>query len=1134
MKKVRKKLSIFLALTLMILSCGSPAVTIWAAQDNGAPWKEQTTEPPEIENGKTGDEPEKKDGPKESGIPSASPAEAGKEDKPEKKGSPKESGTSTASSADAGKEEIPAPISLLPLQEKEAYAILNGYTEDQLYSITVEEILQSLRDERGEKIQIAEDAKVVWSYYYNEETGELEQDVYHVIDRSETVDLTDFWYGINEGYKLDLIIGKGVQLDAAGTLYHITVYTDNIEEKIGYRVYTESGELLSGKMMTTGSTLQDVLDVPVIYTSFVPSTHGEDGTYRIAMDSYIASDYASERKDGYPEIDVNVYTMKEFKEHYREGQSDSLTGASPITEQILNVENGANAYSGTFHAPNLNGNPQEAENIFCIVYSESSTGKILGYTGVVFIVRTQEQEIKGRVYSYENSQMQDVVSLDQSRYMGSEEGSWYLNVKSDESNGLDVRYGFGRLIYAVKSGYNPSYSKGNYYFAMEDTGNIRSVKRTDTREDITSEIMPEDKSSLPYGIHLNLSREMPQHFEVTFQDGTVIDYMRPRLISAETSGTPYEKAPLVGEKDRWFWVEGAAGYENKAFVVENSGERTLDTIYGYGYQTIFLLDENAEMQTLKPIFGKSDNARVYSGDEQISGESVKDFSNPPVFYDVIVDDNPKNYQVTFVKKAKGPKLFVNGPDKREVFLTQHFENRHDILIANVGSEELTGLTVELLDAVNVKLDDYWTVGGAYNDTLAPFTTVEAESMDNLAKIRLLPAGEGEISGRLKISADGQEDVYIELTGYASNPDIITEELSSGVKYVPYSYMIATDNMYEWVDVGFELDGELPEGLEFYEKTGEIYGTPRETGEFDITVRAYFSDTEFADVEKELHLTIKENTNDNAFYASDEGYEIEEFIGTEAGAGTHDYVLESYSDQLFVSSGKYEEFIDLWLNGERLVRDVDYTAESGSTRMTIRSQTFRNKAKATGTNTIAAEFRVNGDRTKTMKRTAQNFRISSEVSGGGHSGGGSSSGGSSGGGSGKTAVKGNPPLVFNGDFSLYSDTYWVEDTVGWWYRLPDGTWPANMWCYLPYKGVVEWYYFNADGYMVTGWFTDADGKRYYLNPLSDGLKGRMLTGWQQIDGNWYYFKEESDGTRGSLQTDTWIGEYYVNRNGIWRE
>lgn len=37
----------------------------------------------------------------------------------------------------------------------------------------------------------------------------------------------------------------------------------------------------------------------------------------------------------------------------------------------------------------------------------------------------------------------------------------------------------------------------------------------------------------------------------------------------------------------------------------------------------------------------------------------------------------------------------------------------------------------------------------------------------------MPDGEGAISGTLKISADGQEPVYIRLTGYSSNPKIIT-------------------------------------------------------------------------------------------------------------------------------------------------------------------------------------------------------------------------------------------------------------------------------------------------------------------------------------------------------------------------
>lgn len=53
-------------------------------------------------------------------------------------------------------------------------------------------------------------------------------------------------------------------------------------------------------------------------------------------------------------------------------------------------------------------------------------------------------------------------------------------------------------------------------------------------------------------------------------------------------------------------------------------------------------------------------------------------------------------------------------------------------------------------------------------------------------------------------------------------------------------------------------------------------------------------------------------------------------------------------------------------------------------------------------------------------------------------------------------------------------------------------------------------------MVTGWFTDKDGNRYYLSPVSDGTQGRMVTGWQTIDGRSYYFQEESNGTRGALR------------------
>ena len=64
-------------------------------------------------------------------------------------------------------------------------------------------------------------------------------------------------------------------------------------------------------------------------------------------------------------------------------------------------------------------------------------------------------------------------------------------------------------------------------------------------------------------------------------------------------------------------------------------------------------------------------------------------------------------------------------------------------------------------------------------------------------------------------------------------------------------------------------------------------------------------------------------------------------------------------------------------------------------------------------------------------------------------------------------------------------------------------------------------------MLTGWFTDSDNNRYYLNPLE-----MMRTGWQMIDGKLYYFNTQSDGTMGRLFVNTTTPDgYVVGADGI---
>lgn len=103
---------------------------------------------------------------------------------------------------------------------------------------------------------------------------------------------------------------------------------------------------------------------------------------------------------------------------------------------------------------------------------------------------------------------------------------------------------------------------------------------------------------------------------------------------------------------------------------------------------------------------------------------------------------------------------------------------------------------------------------------------------------------------------------------------------------------------------------------------------------------------------------------------------------------------------------------------------------------------------------------------------------------------------------------------NSGFKTKGVTGWGSDRNGWRY-LKGGRFVISSWEYTDWMGKWDWYYFGADGYMVTGWLKDTDGRWYYLNPVSDGAMGSMTLGLKQIDGTWYYFNEVSDGTKGAM-------------------
>ena len=466
--------------------------------------------------------------------------------------------------------------------------------------------------------------------------------------------------------------------------------------------------------------------------------------------------------------------------------------------------------------------------------------------------------------------------------------------------------------------------------------------------------------------------------------------------------------------DIWFHVTGAVGHSQYSdiYIAENTSQNILDTLfdplYENHYQTLFINDRNTDLASLIPTFEVSANMEVLSpGGRLTSGQTVQDFSKGSIIYRLASSakssampgpaTSPKTdwgYTVTFVKKESGPKLFVNGPAEREIFLTDYFQNQHDILIANLGDTQLTGIHAELLDAVNVKLDDSHPVESA----LAAFDRVPGQGqeasdvMANLGKVRLVPDGEGEISGTLKITADGQEPVYIVLTGYSSNPRITTTstELNMDdvirVKYVPYSYTVETNNEYEWNKVTFAVvEGELARGLEMYPATGEIYGVPLEAGEFSITVKATFSRPEFLPSYAQLTLIVKDNTDGNVSVATDPGYDLVQRV--------QDIALDTWAggSQTMVSLGDYAEFRAVYLDGERLVEGEDYDSEAGSTRITVQNQTLADKGA--GSHTLGIEFRTSDK--EDLRRAAQNYTVAqagNQTGNGGSGNGGSNFGG----------------------------------------------------------------------------------------------------------------------------------------------
>ena len=105
--------------------------------------------------------------------------------------------------------------------------------------------------------------------------------------------------------------------------------------------------------------------------------------------------------------------------------------------------------------------------------------------------------------------------------------------------------------------------------------------------------------------------------------------------------------------------------------------------------------------------------------------------------------------------------------------------------------------------------------------------------------------------------------------------------------------------------------------------------------------------------------------------------------------------------------------------------------------------------------------------------------------------------------------------------------------GW--KAENGTWKY----YKDYKALKSWqklgnnwYFFNEDGSLKTGWLKDSANNWYFLERNSGSNQGVLLAGWQWIDGYCYYFETSHSDTLGRMYADTVVEGYKLSSIGRW--
>lgn len=852
--------------------------------------------------------------------------------------------------------------SLLPLEERNFTADLTAFTPAELTMVSLTDVFTSGSTE------LKSTDKIMWVLqdFYNDLW-----DDYTISFPGDKLDLSFYTYYGNTT-KWQMIVGNDDQLDQGNTRYTVTIKTKQSREWLIPTVYTQSEDGVRKNITLTsfgyddawgsdrsrrdlsitaaGSEMGDALEAyvglavnPAVFESV------RYAGIKVFEGQFATAEEAQKGKDITSQIFSADMTQKDagclvnlFKETYitivTYDAAGSVTGCLPVR---LTLRQTSNSIS---HSSLDQRTETGSHSVGYFRYEGMTDGGVEMYTAEL----PKEYPVDGKYFirmTYQKDGKEDNASVT-AAFIGKYESI----AEAKNAGAQEVKASLFNSDYAA-GGYEADYSKGITFSIFVGEDHAEKQERYYRNYKTAEEVNVPTESQDP-----------------DLHDGNPVVY-------------------FTGLRD-------AAGN----YIDSYSTKYDMDSYSEYEYLTM-IVSPDTDLTKVAPEFSFQEDregVNLYargSNTPEVSGKSLHDFSASPMQYTAATQtmingedrSKAKNYWLQIIKAEEGTgKLYVNSLNdedsktriengvvytKREVMMDSLQGMVHDILLINMGTGALSGLTTELASDI-LELDDYWRLKGQFD--LAGYKTIDKDKdkpngeLPNMAKIRL-HAKEGKVSdsenlGTLTIKSGGNSMMVFELTGSVGDPHITTQEIPKAVKYVPYGTMIQNSNKYDWNTLTYSVTGELPEGMQVLQ-SGELYGVPKQAGQFTFTVKMHNSSDRFRDDTKTFTLEVLDNSDINVDAATDEGYTVQQRIP--------DINTGNVQAQTFVSEGLFEGYKYVYLDGNKLNEGTDFTAESGSTRITINAETLGGLEN--GTHTIGVEFRENDE----LKRAAQNFKTNNK-------------------------------------------------------------------------------------------------------------------------------------------------------------